>query len=679
MSGIQLPGFDLIEEIGRGGMATVWKARQISLNRVVAIKFLQAKLARDPADVQRFQTEAQSAARLKHPSIVQVYDARMEQGLYYLVMEHIEGYTVGQWLRRRGVLGERDALLLADCVADALQYAWNRERIIHCDIKPENIMVDADGTVKVADLGLARSIRAMTAESPSDEVLGTPGYMSPEQVTGAADLDFRTDVYSLGAMIYQMVTGRMLFEGHDDAEVMRMQVKECVPDPQDVNPKLSLGLAWLLEKMLAKDQRDRHEAWEAVRTDIDRVRRRLVPLAKGLPDGRSTIRRGLRRSKADYASYRRRGEQTSTVRVWVGLAIVAVLAWVYFLTRQGVTIGTTTSAGGARVTPTDAGPRPAGRAARAKELYDAALRWSDQHPEQYDQSIAHFRRVTDEAPDTEYATRAGQELARLSAAKQASVNIVLNDLKRKADALAGQHKFDEAIALYEKYTGRWAAETVQWRGSGVGDIRAKRKLLDDTRRADQERLDQGLQETLDRAVSDLVAGRLQAAADTIRNAAGNPVLSARQSDLQRLLKILDEAARVDDRVLESFRRQVGTEIGIQLASGKTKIVIVSVKDNGEIEAMEHRAVGPAVASRRITIKLDDLPARERLDRMGADNDPAVALAKGVMIMAARSFDSAKRHFWLVDPLISERLVGRVENMERATASPPAMPREGPGF
>ncbi|MEI8354199.1 MAG: serine/threonine-protein kinase, partial [Lentisphaerota bacterium] len=149
---LHIPGFEMIEKIGQGGMAVVWKARQISLDRIVAIKVLSAQYKRDAADVQRFQSEAQQAAKLKNAGIVQVYDTGVVKGVYYIVMEYVAGYTVGDWVRRKGALSEKDALQVCEHVAKALEYAWQRAGIIHCDIKPDNVILDADGSVKVADL-----------------------------------------------------------------------------------------------------------------------------------------------------------------------------------------------------------------------------------------------------------------------------------------------------------------------------------------------------------------------------------------------------------------------------------------------------------------------------------------------------------------------------------------------
>jgi len=151
-----IEGFEIVGLLGQGGMATVWKARQRSLNRLVAIKVLSANVVTGSNDLRQFCEGARITAKISHPGIVQAYDAAFEENLYF-VMELIDGYTVGQWLRRKGRIPLPDALLVTESVAAALDYAWEQVGMVHCDIKPDNIMVDSDGTVKVADLGLSQT------------------------------------------------------------------------------------------------------------------------------------------------------------------------------------------------------------------------------------------------------------------------------------------------------------------------------------------------------------------------------------------------------------------------------------------------------------------------------------------------------------------------------------------
>ncbi len=289
-----LPNFEVIGLLGRGGMASVWKARQISLDRYVAVKILSSAFATDQEDIQRFRQEARTAAQLKHPGIVQIYDANFSDGVYYFVMELVDGYTMGDLLRRKGVITMEDALIVAESVSVALDYAWTHYQMVHCDIKPDNIMVDADGAVKVTDLGLCRSVSLAKGfhTGKADEIMGTPAYMSPEQVCGDEKLDCRSDIYELGASLYHMLTGRMLFHGKSDDEMIRCHVDASqAPDVREFAPDVSNAFVLLLEKMLAKDASHRQRDWKLMLADLNRVRDGHPPWPALLPPGGSSMKR----------------------------------------------------------------------------------------------------------------------------------------------------------------------------------------------------------------------------------------------------------------------------------------------------------------------------------------------------------------------------------------------------
>ena len=292
-----LPGYEILKQIGEGGTATVWQARQRSLDRVVAIKTLDHALVPDQEALARFRQEAQAAARLKHPAIVQVYDAGEEAGRPYLVMEYVGGCTVGDLLRKAGKLTEQNTLLVAEAVAHALAYAWDKDCIIHLDIKPDNVLVETDGTIKVADLGLARFIGVHHKRVDADTILGTPNYVSPEQAEGVPDLDCRTDIYSLGAMMYHMVTGRLPFAGHPGSGAMDAHIGEFLVDPAELNPDLSPGMAWLIEKLMIKNRAYRPAYWSVVLADLAEVKEGRLPKPP-LPElGQSTVVRQANRAQ----------------------------------------------------------------------------------------------------------------------------------------------------------------------------------------------------------------------------------------------------------------------------------------------------------------------------------------------------------------------------------------------
>ncbi len=291
-----IPGFEIIGTLGEGGMGTVYLARQISLNRMVAVKVLPEALTDDPVYVMRFRQEAKAAAQLNHNNLVQIYDAGIEDGVFYFVMEYVDGESAGRRVHRKGRLEEETTLLIGESVAAALEYAWNNARLVHRDIKPDNILIDGDGTVKIADLGLAKIVGAGAGGiTITKMMIGTPYYCSPEQARGESHIDYHADIYALGATMYHMVTGYVPFNEDSGVAAIMRNVTDFLPDPRERNPGLSENLGWLLEIMMAKQPSDRQADWAGVLADIDRVLHGARPLTPPPPEGRSTVARGARR------------------------------------------------------------------------------------------------------------------------------------------------------------------------------------------------------------------------------------------------------------------------------------------------------------------------------------------------------------------------------------------------
>lgn len=294
---LKIPGYELIQQIGSGGMASVWKARQLSLDRIVAIKILGKTSLPDQDALDRFKKEAHIAARLNHPAIVQVYDAGEVNGEAFLVMEYVDGHTVADEILQRNGLSEARALEIAATVAKALAYAWEKECLIHCDIKPDNILIDRNsGAIKVADLGLARMIGQF--ERRDDEhIIGTPNYIAPEQSAGIPDLDCRTDMYALGATLYHMVTGVLPFRDAKGSAAMSSHEEGFLDDPQKINPTMSSPSAWLIEKLMIKNRALRPHFWTQVLKDFDQIRQGQMPFDPLPEEGCSTVRRAATRTR----------------------------------------------------------------------------------------------------------------------------------------------------------------------------------------------------------------------------------------------------------------------------------------------------------------------------------------------------------------------------------------------
>ena len=273
---MEIPGLTILEKIGAGGMSTVWKAFDNVNNRVVAIKILNDNLSTSGEEVRALKLEERRMEEIRHPGIVQAYDFDNVDGRWYIVMEYVDGYTFSDYIIRRHRVCETDCLLIAQSIASALSFAWNDHGIVHCDIKPENIMINSEGTIKILDLGISYRYEFKEGKlAQASHISGTPAYISPEQVYADVELDCRTDIYSLGATLYHLATGRVLFPGYDNDASMRAHCNETVQakDPRLYRPELSKGFAQMLEAMLVKNRDGRLSNWNAVYSIAQAVER----------------------------------------------------------------------------------------------------------------------------------------------------------------------------------------------------------------------------------------------------------------------------------------------------------------------------------------------------------------------------------------------------------------------
>jgi serine/threonine protein kinase len=274
----QIPGYRILGRLGAGAMAVVYKARQLSLNRMVAIKVLPKRFTENPEYVERFYKEGQAAGKLNHPNIVQAIDVGEAGGYHYFVMEYVEGKTIADDLTAGKVFDESEALEIIIQVARALAHAHARG-LIHRDVKPKNIMINNDGAVKLADLGLARETADIeAAQTEAGKAYGTPYYISPEQIRGRVDIDGRADIYGLGATFYHMVTGRVPFIAEDSAEVMRKHLRDPLIPPDHINTTLSAGVSEVIEIMMAKRREDRYKNVEELLIDLEAIRNGQPPI-----------------------------------------------------------------------------------------------------------------------------------------------------------------------------------------------------------------------------------------------------------------------------------------------------------------------------------------------------------------------------------------------------------------
>jgi serine/threonine-protein kinase len=264
-----IPGYEIFGKIGEGGLGVVFKARQISMNRIVALKILHKRWLNDEEFKQRFLVEARLVGKLSHQNLIKVFDVGKYEWKYYFSMEFIEGETLEELIEREGPLDILRAAEVTLQILRAIKYL-SRYEIVHCDIKPSNILLTKDGVAKLGDFGFVRSnLEIATTEEGS--VLGTPDYISPEQAMGEKTIDFRADIYSLGVTLYHMVAKRPPYEG-SVSMVMRQHIKGELPSPRLYNPEVPEGVCRIIEKMCARKPEDRYQSCDDIFEDLELVK-----------------------------------------------------------------------------------------------------------------------------------------------------------------------------------------------------------------------------------------------------------------------------------------------------------------------------------------------------------------------------------------------------------------------
>jgi len=298
---MDIPGLEILDRLGESSMTEVWKAYQRSLQRAVTVKILKTEFANHADEVERFCAEAKQTACLKHKRIVQIYDVVVHDGRHLLLMEYVPGPTIEEVLRSKRAIASRAAMRIACGVAEALHYAWNDHRMIHRNVTPRAVFLDASREPRLAYTGLSLRVDPLR---PDDKfrpgvVEGTPYYMSPEQASASPDLDCRTDMYSLGATLYQMITGAVPFGKFSPRDALRCQVGEKLRHPSEFASRLPDGAAYVIEKLMMKNPADRFPDWDAALKALRQAAKGKLIVMRKKRNQQSTIasrRRASRRA-----------------------------------------------------------------------------------------------------------------------------------------------------------------------------------------------------------------------------------------------------------------------------------------------------------------------------------------------------------------------------------------------
>ncbi len=692
--GVTIGGFRIKKLIARGGMGEVYLAEQLSLGRDVALKVLPPHFKSDPETVSRFLAEVRTAAKLQHPNLVTVYEAGEDNGVYFLAMAYIDGETLDEKLNRDGAMPEAKVLEVAHELGSALSSAWESHRLIHCDVKPGNIMLDRAGKPHLMDMGLSKLLTESTASATPAEAFGTPNYVSPEQSLNAAHLDFRSDMFSLGMTMYHMLTGRIPFDAPTPAETLHKLDTETLPDPRTLGIHVSPGCVVLLEIMLARDPSKRYPDWESLLKDINRVRKGGKPLRPALTPGESVLGRtpGPSTGVMPLARTLPKTEPTPPPKphskrsfVFWTLAFVAVLMiniigvyqlhggfknWVRTVLHwSGIQPSSPTPTTVTNVpaetetTPAPLPPMPPtknedDRLAVLQKRFNAARLFERNHPDDFAGAIQRFEQVQQDGAGTVWADRAAVEVQRLKAMVEVALAEFRKQLKAEVDRLVAEGKIDEAIEMLRNYTGRFRAETLAERTALAEQLRQEKEKKD-VFAGKFKAFAEGLADELLRL--DLTAAQRRLSASE-----GDTTLSV-VSDFKPITEMAQKVAAMPEVILESFKRQTGKEVTLSTRNGPDKGEVLGVEE-GRVQLKKKLGVGGEEAGFAVVnYRVSDLTLDEWMRRL-TEKSIEQELMRGLLICQSKALDKARETFQQTAHPLGILLANRIRELQAAAAA-----------
>lgn len=665
--GITVGDFRILRPLGKGAMGEVYLAQQLSMQREIALKIFPATLAIREDMIERFLGEVRMQAKLDHPNIVTAHAAGEDEGTYYMAMTYVRGEPLDRVIQREGPLGEVYSLRIIRSVAEALRYAWDEHRMLHRDVKPSNIILDHRGVPKLTDLGLSKSLNAGVALTQTEMLMGTPNYMSPEQASGTEQIDFRTDMYSLGMTFYHMVSGQIPYASNRVMEILRKQATEPLPDPRDFNPELSAEAVALMQIMLAKNPQRRHASWDALLADIDRVLAGTAPSKRSLAPGESALlrRKGMPRF--------RQGGKRPWVRALAAAGVVALIALVAAMFHRGGDVPAPATESAGKVEPDEASPDAVRREALAGEWGQLVERM--QQRGDINETIEAVEQFAGKAKGTAFADEAHHRLQRLRALRREAIREAAGRIHGRALQIVAEQGAGAALVYLERYSGPWAAETAEYRAEWQEEIKvqaaeqqaSREKAEAEAVAAEAERAreadanavarnDAELESVFDAVAGHILDGELDRADVILADAMGVQVSPRVRERLEAVDDAVEHIGNMRQIILDSFEADIGRTVSIVFKDGFKRLRITGVGEESVRARRDLRGAGFA----ELEFAVSDLSSREILRRLGRGRSPTQYIMRGVVFYRSARPDQAYELFVRAGGPLGSALARRVE-------------------
>jgi len=476
--GMHLGDFRIIKRLGLGGMGEVWLAEQEAMKRQVALKILAPHLTKNEDFVNRFMQEVQLAGKLTHPNIVTAFHAGEDQSIYYLAMEFIDGCELENLLTVDKKVDEATALKVIRDIAVALDYAWSKFQILHRDIKPSNIMISSEGEGLLMDMGISKSLIEDNSLTMAGEIIGTPYYMSPEQAQADNELDFRADLYSLGATLYHVVTGSTPYDGDSAVGILTQHITAPLVAPTTINSNLSDQCSELIKIMMKKDPGERQASWKELIDDIDLVLNHKYPKGASRSIMTSTLQ------ALDKACLSPEAKPINKIAL-IGsliLVITSLIALTLVLKPKKDTEVPVKDLDEVepRIEQVVKQPEPIiskrtepkavvnqlekiDKNSQLKKAWLKAVEFDDSHVGEFDRIIDNYKKILGRLTGTEFEEKAEKKINELYAAKESAIQQVMDQLEKDTQKFVNRGELKKVVDYYKNYNGELAAETAERR------------------------------------------------------------------------------------------------------------------------------------------------------------------------------------------------------------------------